>query len=219
MEVKAMNIYQRMLAIQSELATVAKNLTVSTGAKSSYRAVGEKDILDAVKPLEQKYGVYSYPVDRDIVDSGEMEKQGSNGYSTISRYLRIRTVYRFVNIDNPDEHLDILSYADGIDSGDKATGKAMTYCDKYALMKAYKISTGEDPDQKASEEYTAVKKDRPSTQDLVMLRAMASDGTINEMKVLEYYNVQSFEELSKAQAKDVMKVGYQKRAKQASEGA
>lgn len=213
------NIYKRMLAIQSELATVAKNLTVSTGGKSSYRAVGEKDILDAVKPLEQKYGVYSYPVDRDIVDSGEMEKQGSNGYSTISRYLRIRTVYRFVNIDNPDDHIDILSYADGIDSGDKATGKAMTYCDKYALMKAYKISTGEDPDQKASEEYTAVKKDRPSTQDLVMLRAMASDGTINEMKVLEYYNVQSFEELSKAQAKDVMKVGYQKRAVKASEGA
>lgn len=213
------NIYKRMLAIQSDLATVAKNLTVSTGGKSSYRAVGEKDILDAVKPLEQKYGVYSYPVDRDIVDSGEMEKQGSNGYSTISRYLRIRTVYRFVNIDNPDEHLDILSYADGIDSGDKATGKAMTYCDKYALMKAYKISTGEDPDQKASEEYTAVKKDRPSTQDLVMLRAMSSDGTINEMKVLEYYNVQSFEELSKAQAKEVMKVGYQKRAVKASEGA
>lgn len=213
------NIYKRMLAIQSELATVAKNLTVSTGAKSSYRAVGEKDILDAVKPLEQKYGVYSYPVDRDVIDSGEMEKQGSNGYSTISRYLRIRTVYRFVNIDNPDDHIDILSYADGIDSGDKATGKAMTYCDKYALMKAYKISTGEDPDQKASEEYTAVKKDRPSTQDLVMLRAMASDGTINEMKVLEYYNVQSFEELSKAQAKEAMKVGYQKRAKQASEGA
>lgn len=213
------NIYKRMLAIQSELATVAKNLTVSTGGKSSYRAVGEKDILDAVKPLEQKYGVYSYPVDRDIVDSGEMEKQGSNGYSTISRYLRIRTVYRFVNIDNPDDHIDILSYADGIDSGDKATGKAMTYCDKYALMKAYKISTGEDPDQKASEEYTAVKKDRPSTQDLVMLRAMSADGTINEMKVLEYYNVQSFEELSKAQAKEVMKVGYQKRAVKASEGA
>lgn len=213
------NIYKRMLAIQSELATVAKNLTVSAGAKSSYRAVGEKDILDAVKPLEQKYGVYSYPVGRDIVDSGEMEKQGSNGYSTISRYLRIRTVYRFVNIDNPDDHIDILSYADGIDSGDKATGKAMTYCDKYALMKAYKISTGEDPDQKASEEYTAVKKDRPSTQDLVMLRAMSSDGTINEMKVLEYYNVQSFEELSKAQAKEVMKVGYQKRAVKASEGA
>lgn len=213
------NIYRRMLAIQSELATVAKNLTVSTGAKSSYRAVGEKDILDAVKPLEQKYGVYSYPVDRDVIDSGEMEKQGSNGYSTISRYLRIRTVYRFVNIDNPDDHIDILSYADGIDSGDKATGKAMTYCDKYALMKAYKISTGEDPDQKASEEYTAVKKDRPSTQDLVMLRAMASDGTINELKVLEYYKVQSFEELSKAQAKEVMKVGYQKRAVKASEGA
>lgn len=219
MEVKAMNLYQRMLAIQSELATVAKNLTVSTGGKSSYRAVGEKDILDAVKPLEQKHGVYSYPVDRDIVDSGEMEKQGSNGYSTISRYLRIRTVYRFVNVDNTEEHLDIMSYADGIDSGDKATGKAMTYCDKYALMKAYKISTGEDPDQKASEEYTAVKKDKPSTQELEMLKVLANEGTIDRAKVLAYYKVNTFEDLSKSQAKDVLKVGYQKRAVKASESA
>ena len=28
----------------------------------------------------------------------------------------------------------------------------MTYADKYALMKAYKISTGDDPDKEASEE-------------------------------------------------------------------
>ena len=29
---------------------------------------------------------------------------------------------------------------------DKAPGKAMTYADKYALLKAYKIQTGDDPD-------------------------------------------------------------------------
>ena len=28
----------------------------------------------------------------------------------------------------------------------------MTYADKYALLKAYKIITGDDPDQKASED-------------------------------------------------------------------
>ena len=35
---------------------------------------------------------------------------------------------------------------------DKAPGKAMTYADKYALMKAYKMVTGDDPDQNASDD-------------------------------------------------------------------
>ena len=35
-----------------------------------------------------------------------------------------------------------------------ATGKAMTYADKYALMKAYKIITGDDPDQEPSKPLT-----------------------------------------------------------------
>ena len=37
--------------------------------------------------------------------------------------------------------------------------KAMTYADKYALMKAYKISTGDDPDKEASPEKGYTKKD------------------------------------------------------------
>ena len=66
--------------------------------------------------------------------------------------MRVETTYRFVNIEDPNEFVDIKTYGDGIDSVDKAPGKAMTYGDKYALLKAYKIITGDDPDQKASED-------------------------------------------------------------------
>ena len=64
--------------------------------------------------------------------------------------MRLETVYRFVNIEKPEEYIDITTYGDGVDTQDKAPGKAMTYGDKYALMKAYKIITGEDPDQNPS---------------------------------------------------------------------
>ena len=66
--------------------------------------------------------------------------------------MRVETVYRFVNTEKPDEFVDITTYGDGIDQGDKAPGKAMTYGDKYALLKAYKIITGDDPDQNMSED-------------------------------------------------------------------
>ena len=154
------NIYKKMSAITAELTAVAKNLNVGIG-KAAYKAVGEADVLAAVKPLEEKHGVYSYPYSRKIVEADLVtttsEYQGKVTEKT-NRYLRIETVYRFVNIDNPEEYIDITTYGDGIDPQDKAVGKAMTYSDKYALLKAYKIITGEDPDQFKSEEGKTEKK-------------------------------------------------------------
>lgn len=154
------NIFQRMSAITAELRTVAKNLTVPTGGKNSYKAVSERDILDAVKPLEEKHGVYSYPLSRKVLESNLLESENAytdqRGNTTVKKVTtfmtRIETVYRFVNVDDPIDYVDTTTFAEGIDSQDKGSGKAMTYADKYALMKAYKISTGDDPDQDPSEE-------------------------------------------------------------------
>ena len=160
-EEKKLNIYQRLLAIENELMCVAKNLSVGVG-KSSYKAVGEADVLKAVKPLEAKYGVYSYPSSRRIVESAVLEHEqtdyNNNKVIKKSFFERIETVYRFVNVDNPSEYIEITSYGDGIDTGDKSVGKACTYADKYALLKAYKIITGDDPDQDESQSYTGFKK-------------------------------------------------------------
>ena len=146
-----MNIYEKLSAITTELSTVAKNLEVGFG-QNKYKAVGEADVLRAVKPLEAKYKVYSYPVSRTIIESGTVENTNSKGEVKKNLFERIEVVYRFVNIEKPEEYIDITSYGDGIDSQDKSVGKAMTYADKYALLKAYKIITGEDPDQNASED-------------------------------------------------------------------
>ena len=155
-----MNIYEKMSAITDELTAVAKNLSVGEG-KSSYKAVGEADVLAAVKPLEVKHKVYSYPVARRIVQEDILTTTSTyqgNTKETNKLFMRLETVYRFVNTENPEEYIDITTYGDGVDSQDKAPGKAMTYSDKYALLKAYKIITGEDPDQYKSEESKITRK-------------------------------------------------------------
>lgn len=163
-----MNIFQKMAAITAELQTVAKNLVVETGKGKGYKAVSERDIIDAVKPLEEKHGVYSYPCDRKILESQTLESvteyaDREGNVKTTSKttfFSRIQTTYRFVNVDDPLDYIDTVTFAEGIDTQDKGSGKAMTYGDKYALMKAYKISTGDDPDQTASteESYKPVRK-------------------------------------------------------------
>lgn len=219
MEAKEMNIYQKMAAITAELKAVEKDLTVQTTKSSSYKAVSERGILDAVKPLEDKYGVYSFPVSREVLEShliqNESVYEDNKGNKTTtpktSYMTRIKTVYRFVNIDNPAEYIDTITFAEGIDSQDKGSGKAMTYADKYALMKSYKISTGEDVDEgtdaetlekgmhsifvikeRCQEAYTNALKKKMSTKDI----AQALEMTEDEVKAyFSYFDIlQRFEQ-------------------------
>lgn len=176
-EIAGMNIYEKLSAITNELPKVAKNLQVGEG-KYAYKAVSEVDINNAVKPLEEKYKVYSFPFSRNVIESGEIETK--SGVKQL--FLRIETIYRFVNIENPQEFIDITTYGDGVDPQDKAVGKAMTYGDKYALMKAYKIATGEDPDQEASQELKSSKTTKRATKTELNDRAKARQDFIEFCK-------------------------------------
>lgn len=188
-----LNIYQRVSAITDELKTVAKNLEIEIVKGKKYSAVSEGDVLRAVKPIEFKHGVYSFPVLREIVESKELVKKTSYGETT-SQFMRIKTVYRFVNTDKPGDYFDIVTYGDGVDSQDKTPGKAMTYADKYALLKAYKINTGDDPDAEASEEFvkSTITKPNPKQTEAPVLR-----GTLSQQQYAELLTYMEQPKISK----------------------
>ena len=204
-----MNIYEKLLGITSEIKNVNKNLEVGVG-KNSYKAVGEADVLFAVKQLEQKYKVYSYPCHREVIDRAILETEKEyNGNVTRSNqiFLRIETTYRFVNIENPDEYIEITTYGDGIDTQDKAVGKAMTYADKYALLKAYKIITGDDPDQEHSPDtakYTSTQTDeRKATPKQIEVLSKTYTRE-NLAKLLKSCGVERIEDISMTKASELI---------------
>ena len=206
-EIKKMNIFQKMSAITDEITRVAKNLTVGIG-KNSYKGVGEADVLNAVKPIEIKYGVYSYPVSRNVIDTSILTTKSEYDGNITERnqlFMRIETVYRFVNIDKPEEFIETTTYGDGIDSQDKASGKAMTYSDKYALLKAYKIETGDDPDQKASEPLKNITPTapKPATAKQIEILSKAYTGE-NLDKLLKVNNLTRIEEITMQKASELI---------------
>lgn len=183
-DIKKLNIYERLSLITDEIGVIEKNLNVQVNKNASYKAVSERDVLDAVKPFERKYRVYSYPVKREIIDKDTLVKENEyngNVTRTNTLFMRIDTTYRFVNIDKPDEYMETTVYGDGLDTGDKAPGKAMTYADKYALMKAYKLSTGDDPDKESSPEKGYTKK---STQSKSVNELIATEEQKEKIKEL-----------------------------------
>ena len=137
---KSLNIYQRIDLARAKIGLVGKNISIS----GAYRAVSESDIVKAVNEAEHEVGLVSFLDTLEII-SATQPGQGGN-------IVRVKVGVRVVNIDNPSEFVNFYGLGDGIDRGDKACGKAVTYATKYALMKGYKIPTGEDdPDYFSSD--------------------------------------------------------------------
>lgn len=170
-ELKAMNLYQRLSAIEQEAETVAKNFTVGVG-KYSYKAVSEADVKRVIRPLEAKYGIKSFPV-----KSEEIANQIVMNGDKANFWLRLKVTYRFVNVDNPSEYIDIPTYGDGIDAGDKSPGKSLSYCNKYGLLQMYHLVTGDDPDKDASKEYS----NNCTQEQIEMLQTLYSPDELSEM--------------------------------------
>ena len=208
-----MNIYEKLLEISNEVGVVAKGLDVGTG-RSSYKAVSERDVKEAIKPLEYKHKVYSFPIATEILsnetftwmeDTWDYTAKQLVPKQKTKRVLTIRTTFRFVNVEQPDEYMDLETIADGVDAGDKAPGKAMTYGDKYALLRAYKMLTGEDADQTHSNDIVQkpiAKATVSQVNDIVELLGADID---RSNKILAHYKVTAFKDLTLSEASQCLK--------------
>lgn len=218
-----MNIFEKMQKVTDEMSVVEKGLNVQVNKTSSYKAVSERDILDNVKPLETKYGIYSYPFARKVIDSDTLVKETEfvnartddvTTTKTNTLFMRLETIYRFVNIEKPEEYVDITTYGDGLDTGDKAPGKAMTYADKYALMKAYKISTGDDPDKDPSPESGYKKAEtkeevKATPKQIELLLKIYKDDNLS--KLLEINKIQKIEDITMKKASELISKNVKKK--------
>ena len=104
---------------------------------------------------------------------------------------------RIVNLDNTSEYVDIESFGRGLDPGDKGFGKASTYARKYALLNAYKIATGEDPDESKSKDQTPVTVDEVKN---AVIGYMMIDNNFTQ-NILSYFNVGNPEDMTSEQFK------------------
>jgi hypothetical protein len=131
---KILNIAQRMLAIVAEIGMVPKS---GDNKFHKYKYATETDITNALSPLMATHGVYMHTT---ILEK-TMERAGNQNY------VSIKIKVKFINVDQPDDFLESEFYGDGTDSGDKGVYKAITGAIKYALLKTFLISTGDDPEK------------------------------------------------------------------------
>lgn len=165
--IKKMNIFQKIHAVSSAIGKVKMTLNVDTG-KSTYKAISINDVVDSIVPLAEKYRIAIVPGEKEIIEAKQIVTTTKYGEKT-QFYVRMKSTFIAVNIDNPSEMVKASGYGDGVDSGDKATGKANTYARKYALIDLFNISKGDDPDVEASQEYKKFTATGQQVSDIITL--------------------------------------------------
>ncbi|MCL1615068.1 ERF family protein [Bacteroides sp. ET71] len=188
------NLYEKIQLVSNEIKNIEKNMTVGKG-NYAYKAVQDIDVTLEVKQAEAKYRLVSIPIKQELVKSEIVRVVKDGGGEAIQYMDIVKMTLRIVNLDNTAEFVDVESFGRGLDPGDKGFGKASTYARKYALLNAYKIATGEDPDDTKSKEQTPVTVDE--VKDAV-INYMMTDSAFTQ-NILSYFNVGSTDDMNAKQ--------------------
>jgi hypothetical protein len=144
-----LNLYQKLLEIQKEVIGLGKD-----GTGNSYKYVTGTKVLNAIKPLMNKYGLLLKTEVLSIENTRQDYATRSNpNKSEILSKLMMRFTWIDTDTGEKDEN---LFGANGQNDWDKGTGSAITYASRYFMLKFFHIATDEDdidnPERKAQEE-------------------------------------------------------------------
>ena len=138
-----MKIYKAINAVQTELSTIGitKDRTNSQGFGYKFRGID--DVYNAISPLLAKHGLCILPrvLTRECVE--RISKSGGALF-----YVTVEVEFDFVSAEDGSKHT-VKTFGEAMDSGDKATNKAMSAAYKYAAFQAFNIPTESDNDADA----------------------------------------------------------------------
>ena len=131
-----MNLYQKLIEIQKGVRGLAPNKSAST-----YNYVAGSKILDYVRPKMDELGVLLV----QQIDSIENERMDYQVKSGSKSEILSKVMMTFTWIDSESgETLPVKFGANGQNSWDKGLGSALTYAERYFLLKFFHIATDED---------------------------------------------------------------------------
>ena len=137
-----MAVYEKLLKIQKRLKAVTKD------AKAyNYDYVSGDKLLDIVRPMMDEYGLLLMPIvlntTSEPITYKKWDKVAKSVIETTEVLHTIKMHMRWVDTEQT-EVIDIPFAAVGMNQFDKGYGSALTYAERYYLLKTFHISTSRD---------------------------------------------------------------------------
>lgn len=141
-----MNIYEKLIEVRKRVPYLQK---IAEGEQ--YKYVSSSQVLSKVREEMDKQGLLLIPKVMSKNVTGDMvekkDKYGNTKHTT-TYFTELNMSYVWINAEKPEEKIECPWYGQGVDiAGEKGVGKALTYAEKYFLLKFFNIATDkDDPD-------------------------------------------------------------------------
>lgn len=191
------------------------------------------EVMDQVKYIQKKgfnkFHKYSYATESDVSERVREElaervvmmipnviestvREHKNRSNNIEYIVKVRMEFKFIDGETGEE-LIFHSEGEGQDAGDKGIYKAITGAQKYALMKAFMIPTGDDPEADSGVDERNTKEDPITNEQVGKVKylggTLAKHHGLDEQeiyqKILKTNGRVDITQLSKKQASDLIK--------------
>lgn len=135
-----MNIYQKLLQIQAKVNGLGKDASSGSGSYG-YQYVSGAKVLEFVRPLMNELGL----ILKQEILSIENDRQDYTVKSGPKSEILSKVMMKFTWIDTETgERDENLFGANGQNDWEKGLGSALTYAERYFLLKFFHIPTDED---------------------------------------------------------------------------
>lgn len=200
-EEKIPMIYAAICGVMEDVGAVGKG-DYNKSQNFKYRSIDA--VMNALNPAMIKHKIFCAP---EVIEQIREERTTGKGSTLIYSVCKIR--YRFFTVDG--SYIDAVVVGEGMDSGDKATNKAMSVAFKYACFQTFCIPTEnliDDPDADTPE-LNRKNSGNKQSKDLDNLRNALSNELVRTgytwSSVIKKYKVDSVEHLTSLQLKDCLK--------------
>ena len=132
---RKMNIYEAISRCMEEIGAVGKD---AVNKQQGFKYRGIDAVMNAINPALVKNHIFIVP---EVLEQQRQERTTNKGAVLIYSICRIK--YTFYAEDGSS--IEAITVGEGMDSGDKATNKAMAIAFKYACFQVFCIPTDERP--------------------------------------------------------------------------
>ena len=159
-----MKVYEKIAAVTAELSKIGISKD-SKNTSQGYAFRGIDAVYGALSPMLSKHGLCILP---RVTDRQVIERQNRQG--TALFYVTLTVEFDFVAAEDGSKHT-VITVGEAMDSGDKASNKAMSAAYKYAAFQAFCIPTEGDNDADSQTHEVAATTTDPAVEAAVQLAA------------------------------------------------
>lgn len=136
------SVYRKIFMVQRAIPAIPKD---ENNSAQGFKYVSSSAVLSKVREAMDEVGLLL------LFDTVDCKTEQAAAYKGKQALTTIKVYATWIDADNPASQVTMTWYGMGADDGEKALGKALTYMEKYNLLKNFHIPTDDaDPDADAT---------------------------------------------------------------------